>query len=229
MKKLVVLTGSGISAESGLKTFRETGGLWEEYDVMQVASIDGWFMDKELVLRFYNERRAQLENAKPNRGHAGLVELEEFYEVHIITQNVDNLHERAGSKNILHLHGELTKVRSTGDDALVYDIGYKSIVMCDTCEKGYQLRPHIVWFGEPVPAIEEAARITSNADIFVVVGTSLVVYPAAGLVNYVRSGVPIHLIDPNPVSSPLGRNVEYIKEVASKGIDILKGKLIKNK
>jgi NAD-dependent deacetylase len=227
MKKLVVLTGSGISAESGLKTFRETGGLWEEYDVMQVASIDGWFMDQELVLRFYNERRAQLENAKPNKGHSGLVELEEFYDVHIITQNVDNLHEKAGSKNILHLHGELTKVRSTGDDSLVYDIGYKSIVMGDTCEKGYQLRPHIVWFGEPVPAIEEAARITSQADIFVVVGTSLVVYPAAGLINYVKNGVPIYLIDPNPVNTPIGRKVEYIKEVASKGVEILKEKLIK--
>jgi NAD-dependent deacetylase len=229
MKNLVVLTGSGISAESGLKTFRETGGLWEEYDVMQVASIDGWFMDNELVLRFYNERRAQLEKAVPNRGHSGLVELEEFFDVHIITQNVDNLHEKAGSKNILHLHGELTKVRSTGDDSLVYDIGYKSIVLGDNCEKGYQLRPHIVWFGEPVPAIEEAAEITSNADIFVVIGTSLVVYPAAGLINYVRKGVPIYLIDPNPVNPPDNRKVETIKEVASKGVEILIEKLTKNK
>jgi len=229
MKKLVVLTGSGISAESGLKTFRETGGLWEEYDVMQVASIDGWLMDNELVLKFYNERRAQLEKAIPNKGHSGLVELEEFFDVHIITQNVDNLHEKAGSKNVLHLHGELTKVRSTGDESLVYDIGYKSIVMGDTCEKGYQLRPHIVWFGEPVPAIEEAAKITANAEIFIVIGTSLVVYPAAGLINYVRPGVPIYLIDPNPVNSPLTRKVEYIKEVASKGVEKLIEKLTKNK
>lgn len=229
MKKMVVLTGSGISAESGLKTFRETGGLWEEYDVMQVASIDGWFMDNELVLRFYNERRAQLENAKPNRGHSGLVELEEFYDVHIITQNVDNLHEKAGSKNILHLHGELTKVRSTGDDSLIYDIGYKSIVMGDTCEKGYQLRPHIVWFGEPVPAIEEAARITASADIFVVIGTSMVVYPAAGLINYVKNGTPIYVIDPNPVNTPIRGKVEYIPEIASKGVDILIEKLVKKK
>jgi NAD-dependent deacetylase len=229
MKKLVVLTGSGISAESGLKTFRETGGLWEEYDVMQVASIDGWLMDNELVLRFYNERRAQLEKAKPNRGHSGLVELEEFFDVNIITQNVDNLHEKAGSKNILHLHGELTKVRSTGDDSLVYDIGYKSIVMGDTCEKGYQLRPHIVWFGEPVPAIEEAATITADADIFLVIGTSMVVYPAAGLINYVRPGVPVFLIDPNPVDTQLSRKVEYIQEVASKGVDILIEKLVRKK
>jgi NAD-dependent deacetylase len=229
MKKLVVLTGSGISAESGLKTFRETGGLWEEYDVMQVASTDGWFMDNELVLRFYNERREQLEKALPNKGHSGLVELEEFFDVHIITQNVDNLHEKAGSKNILHLHGELTKVRSTGDDTLVYDIGYKSIVIGDTCEKGYQLRPHIVWFGEPVPAIEEAAEITSIADIFVIIGTSMVVYPAAGLINYVRPRVPIYLIDPNPINSPMSRKVEFIKEVASKGVEILIEKLTKKK
>jgi NAD-dependent deacetylase len=226
MKKIVVLTGSGISAESGIKTFRDSGGLWENYDVMQVASIDGWHLDKELVLQFYNERRAQLEKAVPNAGHSGLVELEEFFDVHIITQNVDNLHEKAGSKNILHLHGELTKVRSTGDESLVYDIGYKSIVMGDNCEKGYQLRPHIVWFGEQVPAIEEAAELAARADIFVVIGTSLLVYPAAGLVNYVPRGVPVYLIDPNPVNSPITRKIEYIKEKAGKGVGILKEKLL---
>jgi NAD-dependent deacetylase len=229
MKKLVVLTGSGISAESGLKTFRDTGGLWENYDVMQVASIDGWDLDKELVLRFYNERRAQLEHAVPNAGHSGLVELEEFFDVHIITQNVDNLHEKAGSRNILHLHGELTKVRSTGDESLIYDIGYKSIVLGDTCEKGYQLRPHIVWFGEQVPAIEEAAQLVSKADICVVIGTSMVVYPAAGLINYVPYGVPIYLIDPNPVNSPIQRKIEYIREKAGRGVELLKDKLIGKK
>jgi NAD-dependent deacetylase len=223
MKKLVVLTGSGISAESGIKTFRDSGGLWENYDVMQVASIDGWQLDKELVLQFYNERRAQLEKAVPNAGHSGLVELEEFFDVHIITQNVDNLHEKAGSKNILHLHGELTKVRSTGDESLIYDIRYKSIVIGDT---GYQLRPHIVWFGEAVPAIEEAAEIVCRADIFVVIGTSLLVYPAAGLINYVPRNVPVYLIDPNPVNSPFDRKIEYINEKAGKGVGILKEKLI---
>ncbi len=229
MKKLVVLTGSGISAESGLKTFREQGGLWENYDVMQVASYEGWMTDPELVLRFYNERRAQLKDAKPNAGHTGLVELEEFFDVHIITQNVDNLHERAGSRNVLHLHGELTKARSTGDENNIYDIGYNSITLGDTCEKGYQLRPHIVWFGEPVPAIEEAANITRTADFFAVVGTSLVVYPAAGLIEYVPRGVDIYVIDPNEVNTTFYRKFELIKEKASVGVQILKEKLLANK
>lgn len=225
MKKLVVLTGSGISAESGLKTFRETGGLWENYDVMQVASYDGWLMDKELVLQFYNERRSQLKSASPNSGHSGLVELEEYFDVYIITQNVDDLHERAGSRNVLHLHGELTKARSTNDESLVYDIGYNSITLGDNCEKGHQLRPHIVWFGEPVPAIEEAAKIVSSADILAVIGTSLAVYPAAGLVDYAPANVPLYLIDPNEVNTPSHRDVEFIKEKASVGVEILKEKL----
>jgi NAD-dependent deacetylase len=226
VKKLVVLTGSGISAESGLKTFRETGGLWENYDVTEVASPEGWERNSSLVLKFYNERRSQLKNAKPNAGHTGLVELEEHFDVHIITQNVDNLHERAGSKKILHLHGLLTHVRSTGDPSLVYDIGYKEINPGDTCEKGFQLRPHIVWFGEPVPAIEKAAVIASTADIFVVIGSSLVVYPAAGLVGHVPLNVPIFVIDPNKISVPLSRKIEFIKEGAGKGVGILKEKLI---
>ncbi|MGD2033755.1 MAG: NAD-dependent deacylase [Bacteroidales bacterium] len=226
MKKLVVLTGSGVSSESGLKTFRETGGLWENYDVMQVASIDGWLMDRELVLKFYNDRRAQLKNAVPNAGHLGLVELEEHFDVHIITQNVDNLHERAGSRNVLHLHGELTKARSTGDESLVYDIGYESITIGDNCEKGHQLRPHIVWFGEPVPAIEEAARIVSTADILAVIGTSLVVYPAAGLVDYAPADIPLYLIDPNVVKTPVYRKVDIIQEKASVGVKLLKDKLL---
>jgi len=226
MKKLVVLTGSGISAESGLKTFRESGGLWENYDVMQVASYDGWLMDRELVLRFYNDRRAQLKDAKPNAGHSVLVELEEYYDVYIVTQNVDDLHERAGSRNVLHLHGELTKARSTGDESLVYDIGYNSITIGDNCEDGHQLRPHIVWFGESVPEIEEAARIVSSANILVVIGTSLAVYPAAGLLDYAPDDIPVFLIDPNEIKAPSYRKVEFIKEKASLGVRILKEKLI---
>jgi NAD-dependent deacetylase len=227
MKKLVVLSGSGISAESGLKTFRDTGGLWENYDVMEVASIDGWESNRELVLRFYNERRAQLKDAKPNSGHHGLVELEKYFDVHIITQNVDNLHEKAGSKNVLHLHGILTKVKSTGDASLIYDVGYKAINLGDCCEKGYQLRPDIVWFGEAVPAIEDAAVIASQADIFVVVGTSLAVYPAAGLLGYVPMDVPVFVIDPNEVPLPFKINVEFIKAGAGKGVEILKNTLFK--
>jgi NAD-dependent deacetylase len=228
MKKLVVLTGAGISAESGLKTFREMGGLWESYDVMEVASPDGWNSDMELVLRFYNDRREQLANAEPNAGHLGLVDLEKDFDVHIITQNVDNLHEQAGSSKVLHLHGILTKVRSTGDPKLIYDIGFKPVNKGDTCEKGHQLRPHIVWFGEAVPAMEEAAAIASQADIFVVVGSSLVVYPAAGLVNYAPNHAPIYVIDPNEVSSPSYRKVEYIKKPAGVGVEILKEKLKSN-
>ena len=226
MKKLVVLTGSGISAESGLKTFRESDGLWENYDVNKVASIEGWYEDKELVLKFYNERRAQLDTVKPNGGHTGLVELEEFYDVHIITQNVDNLHERAGSKNVLHLHGKLNEVRSTGDDSLIYDIGTKAINLGDKCEKGFQLRPNIVWFGEPVPAIEDAALLASRADIFVIIGTSLAVYPAAGLINYAPRDIPIYIIDPNDIDSYLPDNIEFIKAPASKGVKILLEKLL---
>jgi NAD-dependent deacetylase len=223
---LVVLTGSGISAESGLKTFRDSGGLWENYEIMKVASYDGWIQNRELVLEFYNDRRNQLRTAIPNAGHTGLVELEEFFNVYIITQNVDNLHERAGSRNVLHLHGELTKARSTGNESLVYDIGYNSITPGDVCEEGYQLRPHIVWFGEPVPAMEEAARIASHADIFVVIGTSLVVYPSASLIDYVPRHVPIYLIDPKKVNAPHTRAVTFIEEKASKGVKILMKKLI---
>lgn len=222
MKKLVVLTGSGISAESGLKTFRETGGLWEDYDVMEVASYSGWMKDQELVLRFYNERRSQLKDAVPNEGHKGLVDLEDSYDVYIITQNVDNLHERAGSSKVLHLHGLLTHARSTGDSSLVYDIGYSPINKGDTCEKGFQLRPDIVWFGEAVPAIEEAAEITSNADIFIVIGTSLVVYPAASLIDFVPKNARVFLIDPNEVSAPQYRHIEFIREKAGKGVMLLK-------
>lgn len=226
MKKLVVLTGSGISAESGLKTFRESNGLWEEYDVMEVASIGGWERNPELVLRFYNERRSQLRNAEPNAAHTGLVELEKNFDVQIITQNVDNLHERAGSTKVLHLHGILTRVRSTGDPSLVYDLAYNEIHMGDTCEKGYQLRPDIVWFGEPVPAFQQAAEISSQAEIFAVIGSSMVVYPAAGLTGYISRGVPVYVVDPNEISVVAGSNIEYIREKAGKGVQILKQKLI---
>jgi len=226
MKHLVVLTGAGISAESGLKTFREQGGLWESYDVMEVASYDGWVKNKELVLRFYNDRRRQLETAKPNAGHLGLAELEKHLKVSIITQNVDDLHERAGNKNILHLHGELTKARSTRDPNYIVDIGYKDINIGDSCPKGGQLRPHIVWFGEAVPAIEDAINLTSQADIFAIIGTSLNVYPAAGLIDYVPEKAQIFLIDPNPVNAYVKRKYEFIMEKAGKGVEILKNELI---
>ncbi|HJZ39001.1 MAG TPA: Sir2 family NAD-dependent protein deacetylase [Bacteroidales bacterium] len=226
MKKLVVLTGSGISSESGLKTFRDSGGLWENYDVMEVASLDGWNRNREQVLRFYNERRAQLRDAQPNEGHKGLVELEKYFDVHIITQNVDNLHERAGSSNVLHLHGLLTMARSTGDPDLKYNIGYDPINPGDICDKGFQLRPDIVWFGEAVPAIEEAAVIVSAADLFVVIGTSMVVYPAAGLIDYVPKSTPVFLIDPGDVAVPVYRHISFIREKAGAGVTALRKILV---
>jgi NAD-dependent deacetylase len=226
MKKLILLTGAGMSAESGIKTFRDSGGLWEEYDVMTVASIEGWHKDPRLMLRFYNERRKQLETAIPNAGHTGLAELEKYFEVHIITQNVDDLHERAGSTRVLHLHGELKKARSSTDPDLIYDIGYKEINWGDKCARGSQLRPHIVWFGEAVPAFDEAIEIVAEADIFAVIGTSLNVYPAAGLVNYVPKDVPVYIIDPNEVPQPYGRKVHFIKEMAGVGVGELGKKLM---
>ena len=226
MKKLVVLTGSGISAESGLKTFREMGGLWEEYDVHEVASPVGWKKDMDLVLRFYNERRKQLLESGPNPGHKALAELEEFFDVEIITQNVDDLHERAGSKKILHLHGEIRKAESTVDPTLVYEIEGWELKRGDTCEDGHQLRPHVVWFGEAVTKMEAAIEFTRQADIFAVIGTSLVVYPAAGLLDYVAPDVPVYLIDPNEMNISRYRNVEIIKEKASIGVPILKKRLL---
>jgi len=227
MKNLVILTGAGISAESGIMTFRDMGGMWDQYDIMEVASPQGWEKDKQLVLNFYNERRKQLLNVKPNFGHTGLVDLEKEYNVQIITQNVDNLHERAGSKNILHLHGELTKVRSTIDSALIYTLNGWELKLGDKCEKGSQLRPHIVWFGEAVPAIEEAVEIASKADVFVVIGTSMAVYPAANLINYTPLNCKKYLIDPNNVD--VDSDVKIIKEKASKGVEILLSKLLKDR
>ena len=225
MKELVVLSGAGMSQESGIRTFRDSDGLWEEYDVMEVATPQAWKKNPELVMRFYNERRKQLLEAKPNAGHIGLAQLEKLFSVQIITQNIDDLHERAGSSTVLHLHGELKKARSTVDENLIYDINGWELKFGDRCEKGSQLRPHIVWFGEAVPAIEEAIEIVQKADIFVVIGTSMNVYPAAGLINYVRKGVPIFLIDPNPVE--VFAKVTFIMEKAGKGVEILKQKLEK--
>ena len=222
MKKLVVLTGAGISAESGLKTFRDMGGLWEEYDVTQVASPEGWKADMDLVLRFYNERRRQLIKAEPNQGHLELVELEKYYDVQIITQNIDDLHERAGSKKVLHLHGELMKVQSTGDPSLVYELKGTDMKRGDKCEKGFQLRPYVVWFGEPVPAIMEASELCYSADIFLVVGTSLNVYPAAGLIDYIPPHTPVFLIDPKPVNSPVRKKYTFIQDTAGSGMQTLK-------
>lgn len=227
MKKLIILTGAGMSSENGIRTFRDSGGLWEEYDVEEVATPRAWSKNMKLVLRFYNERRRQLETCKPNDGHIGLAELENYFDVRIITQNIDNLHERAGSTNILHLHGELTKARSTIDPSLIYDIGYKDINPGDNCEKGSQLRPHIVWFGEAVPMMDEAANLAAEADIFVVIGSSLNVYPAAGLINYAPREADLWLIDPKDVAVPVNRKVAVIKEKASKGIAILTEKLLK--
>ena len=225
MKRLVVLTGAGMSAESGLRTFREMGGLWEEYDIYEVASPQAWQSDRSLVLRFYNERRKQLLEASPNKGHLGLVELEQDFEVHIITQNIDDLHERAGSSRILHLHGELRKSRSTIDPDLIYDIEGWRLEEGDVCEKGSQLRPHVVWFGEAVPAIQEASNIASSADIFVIIGTSMNVYPAAGLINYVPAAAPIFIIDPNEVNVTASPRIRVIQSGAGEGVRILKEEL----
>jgi len=220
MKRLVVLTGAGMSSESGIKTFRDSGGLWEEYEISEVATPEAWLRNRDLVLRFYNERRRQLSGCKPNSGHIGLAQLEKHFDVQIITQNIDDLHERAGSKNILHLHGELTKARSSTDTSLTYDIGYEDIKVGDKCEKGSQLRPHIVWFGEDVPMLDEAVRLTGDADIFVVIGSSLNVYPAAGLINHAPQKSSLWLIDPNDVTVPVYRKVEVIREKAARGVEL---------
>lgn len=226
MKRLVILTGAGMSSESGIKTFRDSGGLWEEHDIEEVATPRAWSKNRDLVLRFYNERRRQLKGCKPNDGHLGLSLLEKHFDVRIITQNVDDLHERAGSSHILHLHGELTKARSTIDPSLIYDLGYKDIKPRDCCEKGSQLRPHIVWFGEAVPMMDEAVEITSEADVFVVIGSSLNVYPAAGLINYAPQKASLWLIDPKDVAVPISRKVNVIKEKASAGVAILTAQLL---
>jgi len=227
MKKLVVLTGAGISAESGIRTFRDAGGLWEGYRIEDVATPNAWLKDPALVTRFYNERRRNVLDAQPNAGHLGLVELEKYFEVQIITQNVDDLHERAGSSRIIHLHGELLKVRSCVVEELVYD-RTTDVNIGDKCEKGHQLRPHIVWFGEAVPMMDVALQATMNADVFVVVGTSLVVYPAASLINYVRKGRPIYIIDPKRPDVSLPSNIHFIEKTATEGVTELINLLLKD-
>ncbi len=214
MKKIVVFTGAGVSAESGLKTFRESGGLWEEYNVMDVATPDAWKKDHQLVLQFYNKRRKQVMEAKPNEAHIAIARLQKKFDVHVITQNIDDLHERAGSQKVLHLHGEITKSRSTLDPNLIYDIKGWELNIGDLCDKKSQLRPHIVWFGEMVPNMETAYQITAEADVFVVLGTSLYVYPAAGLIDYAPEGIPKYLIDPNETKADGMSDITVIKETA---------------
>jgi len=226
MKRIVVLTGAGMSAESGLKTFREAGGLWEEHDVMEIASPIGWRNNRNLVLEFYNQRRAQLLTVEPNLGHSALKQLEDYFDVQLITQNVDDLHERAGSSNILHLHGELFKVRSTGNSNLIYQ-WKKELIEGDLCEEGHQLRPHIVWFGEDVPLIPKAIDILSTADILMIIGTSMQVYPASTLIHYVKNNTPIYFIDPHPtISENSFNNLKIIAEPATIGVPRVVNELI---
>lgn len=228
-RKITVLTGAGVSAESGISTFRDSDGLWENHNVEDVASIEGWYRNPSLVLDFYNERRRQLKDVRPNPAHYAIASLEDEYEVTVITQNVDNLHERAGSTKVIHLHGELTKVRPENcccdrdgySEETVFDIGAEDIHLGDLAPNGAQLRPHIVWFGEAVPKIDSAIDAVEAADILLIVGTSLQVYPAAGLYRYARMSVPIYIIDPKDVPVRDGR-ITHIKEVATKGMDIFK-------
>lgn len=227
-KKIVVLSGAGISAESGLKTFRDANGLWEGHNVYEVASPEGWYANPELVLDFYNQRRKQLLEVEPNAAHYALVELESYFDVVVVTQNVDDLHERAGSSQVIHLHGELKKVRSTVYENLVYELEGWELKLGDQCEKGHQLRPHIVWFGEPVPLIEDAALHCSDADIVAVIGTSMQVYPAAGLVHYAPPAAPKFYIDPQAEALHSVRNLRCIKQNASSGVPELANLLKKN-
>ena len=221
MKTIVVLTGAGISSESGIQTFRDANGLWEGHDVMEVASPQGFHKNPELVLDFYNQRRRQVLSVKPNRAHLNLKKLEETFTVQIITQNVDDLHERAKSTNVLHLHGELLNVRSTVNPSLVYH-WKKDLVCGDLCEERSQLRPHIVWFGEEVPLLNKAAEMTMNADIVVIIGTSMQVYPAASLIEYAASGTPIYFIDPSPtIKAHQYSNLTIISAIASTGTNKL--------
>lgn len=218
MQKVVVLTGAGVSAESGIATFRDAGGLWEGYDIMDVASPQGWAKDPEQVLNFYNDRRKAALKAEPNAGHIALAKMEQDYDVTIITQNVDNLHEKAGSSHVIHLHGQLFECRSTVDENLVYQMEGWQLKLGDLCEKGSQLRPNIVWFGELVPMMEHAAVEASQADIFIVVGTSLAVYPAAGLLDLIADESPKYIVDPRLPAVPTRPNLHLIAEKASTGV-----------
>jgi NAD-dependent deacetylase len=228
MKHLTVLSGAGVSAESGLKTFRDADGLWEGHDVMEVASPNGWNRNRSLVLDFYNQRRKQALTASPNAGHHALVELERYFDVTIVTQNVDNLHEKAGSSKVIHLHGELLKARSTLDPSLIYDMDGWELKEGDKCEKGSQLRPHIVWFGEMVPMMEVAAKIVSQSDLLIVVGTSLMVYPAASLLDFVDYHIPKFIVDPN---LPIKNGNDYLhlfEEPATTGLPRVRDILTKH-
>lgn len=228
MQNIVVLSGAGISAESGISTFRDSNGLWENHPIEKVATPSAWEENKKLVLQFYNQRRKQLFEVEPNSGHQALVALEEHFNVHIITQNVDDLHERAGSSNILHLHGELKKARSTVDSRLIYEMDSWELNLGDTCEKGSQLRPHIVWFGEDVPNISAAIELVKQADVMIVVGTSLNVYPAAGLINETKHGTPLYLVDPAEVGSFHLTNIIHIQKGAGEGLNELVKQLMFN-
>lgn len=226
MKKVVVLTGAGISAESGINTFRDANGLWEGHDIMEVASPIGWSNNPALVLDFYNKRRSQLHTVVPNLAHEALATLEKTHEVTIVTQNVDDLHERAGSSNVVHLHGELLKVRSQFDENLVLD-WKNDLHLGDLCEHNLQLRPHIVWFGEEVPMLEKAIDITEQADILMIIGTSMQVYPAAGLLQYAPTGTPIYFIDPKPAIAPK-ENLTILAEKATTGVPKVVEELLQN-
>jgi NAD-dependent deacetylase len=226
MKKLVVLTGAGISAESGIPTFRDAGGLWEGYDVNDVATPEAWQRNPKLVLEFYNQRRKKALEVKPNQGHLILAELQSYFDVTVVTQNVDNLHEQAGSKDVIHLHGSLFESRSTVDERLVYPIEGWELKWGDVCEKGFQLRPNIVWFGEMVPMIEVAAKICTRADVFLVVGTSMLVYPAAGLIDYVMHETPKYVIDPRLPKLGFIPYLTSIEEKGSVGLEKIKQELI---
>ena len=228
MKNIVVLTGAGMSAESGIKTFRDTGGLWEGYEIEEVATPGAFEKNPKLVFDFYNQRRKQLFDVEPNKAHHYLKDLENYYNVTIITQNVDDLHERAGSSNVLHLHGELKKVQSTLDSSLLYTMEDWELKVGDTCEKGGQLRPHIVWFGEEVPNILPAADMVSKADCLIVVGTSLNVYPAAGLIHEARQNIPIYLVDPSDVDTGFLKGVQIIQTNAGEGLTSLVNELLEN-
>lgn len=217
-KKLIVFTGAGISAESGIKTFRDSGGLWEEFRIEDVATPEAWKKDPSKVTQFYNFRRKQVMDARPNEAHYFFASLEKKYDVQIITQNIDDLHERAGSKNVLHLHGEIMKVRSSLDPGLVYNLKKWEVKMGDKCEKGSQLRPHIVWFGEMVPNMDIAANIVQKADLFITVGTSLNVYPAAGLIEVAENSIDKYLIDPGTFELKHISNLKHIKETAVDGV-----------
>jgi len=228
MKHIVVLSGAGISAESGLTTFRDAGGLWKGYDIRDVATPEAWYKNAPLVLDFYNMRRKAALTALPNAGHLALVELEKQYKVTIVTQNVDNLHEKAGSTKVLHLHGELFKSRSTGDANLIYDIEGWELKLGDKCAKGFQLRPHIVWFGEMVPMMDKAVEEAATADVFIVVGTSLQVYPAAGLLDYVAAEIPKYVIDPNMPEVRKRANLFLMEEKATTGLPKLVKQFLDN-